>query len=88
MKLGSMLRAYRGKNRIYQSDMAKRLKCTPSTLSRIESEEHEPYGQLAIDIIDILEPGLKQRLALLNAASEQVIAQNKEWLERFKNGKK
>lgn len=83
LDLGVIAKAYRAKNKMYQSELALKLKCTNSALSRIESGEHKPYGELALDILELVEPGIKQRIELHQIEAEQIIKRNVNWLEKF-----
>lgn len=83
MNLGNIVRAYRAKHSIFQSDMAKTLGCTKATLCRIEKGEHKPYGELAINILELVEPGLKQRIEAYDIESQYHLDTKGNFLNRF-----
>lgn len=83
MNLGNIVRAYRAKNKIYQSDMATHLGCTKATLCRIEKGEHKPYGELAINILELIEPGLKHRIQMHDLEAQSHIEASANFLNRF-----
>lgn len=69
-RLGLLLRHYRAKHGIAQNAMAYHLKVSPAQLSKIEMLKHEPKGDLALKMLEIMIPSIKDEIMLLEANAE------------------
>ena len=87
MNMGNIIRAYRAKNRIFQSDLAKQLDITNATLSRIETNKITPNADVFFKFISLAMPDVKKLLNKAETSSIIVLKENDNWLNRFSNVK-
>jgi len=69
-RLGPLLRRYRAKHGIKQNTMATMLNVSKAQLSKIETMKHEPKGDLALSMLELLVPGLESDILLLEVEAE------------------
>lgn len=87
MRIGKIIRAYRAKHKILQSDMSKILGITKATLCRVESGENDVKGEVLLKALDLIVPEVSSRLNELDLESCQVLEKNHEWLTKWSNNK-